>query len=354
MISVSDTGVGMAADVLAQVFEPFFTTKRDGQGTGLGLSHVYGFVHQSGGHAKIESQPGVGTTVKIYLPKLSASIAQTLHALEPAIASELLSPGAGETILVVEDNDAVRAYTATCLRDLGYRVLEAGDGMAALEILESEPILQLLLTDLGLPGDLDGRAIADRARAIRPQLPVLLMTAYAGGALLHEGRLDPGIDLLSKPFTPSSLAARVQQMFHRHRPAPHILVVEDEPMVRLFVADMLTERGCEVEEAGTGAEALAKYRAGNPFDLAIIDLGLPDCRGDEVVAQIRASDPDFPVILATGYAGTALQERFRTDPKLQIMGKPFDAAQLRDSLQRFGIGLREPPSDLHLDDGAPI
>jgi PAS domain S-box-containing protein len=215
LISVTDTGAGMPSEVLRQVFEPFFSTKADGRGTGLGLSQVYGFVKQSGGHVKLYSEPGRGTTAKIYLPRADAGTADQ----NPDIGERGgLVPGAiaDETVLVVEDDDDVRSYTVDSLRNLGYRAFEAPDAAVALEILRREPAIRLLFTDLGLPGGTDGKALASQARLMRRDLPVLITTAYAGSALIHEGRLDRGVDLLSKPFTLSALANHVRQILDRN------------------------------------------------------------------------------------------------------------------------------------------
>jgi signal transduction histidine kinase/DNA-binding response OmpR family regulator len=341
LISVRDTGTGMSEDVLHQVFEPFFTTKQDGQGTGLGLSHVYGFARQSGGHVAIESRLGAGTTVKLYLPQLEDDAARIIPGAEATPALNGLSAGSGETLLVVEDNEEVRNYAASCLRQLGYRVLEACDGQSAVAIIDAEPDLALLLTDLGLPGGMNGQDIAQHLRQSRATVPVLLMTAYAASALVHDGRLDPGVELLSKPFTPSALAIRVHELLHHAPQRPHILVTEDEVMVRMFIVDTLHDAGCDVEEAGSGAEARAKFSATAQYDAAIIDLGLPDCRGDEVVAHIRTIDRNLPVILATGYAHPTLVESFKSDPRLLIVGKPFEPQQLEAALTRLGILLQK-------------
>jgi PAS domain S-box-containing protein len=212
LIAVSDTGVGMSKDVADKAFEPFFTTKDVGQGTGLGLSQVYGFVKQSGGHVKIYTEPGEGTTVKIYLPRLISSEV----ARDPAGEPEALAPRAhGEMILVVEDDEDVRAYSAGVLQALGYRVLTAADGAAALRLVEREPDLRLMFTDVGLPGGLNGRQVADAARQIRPSLKILFTTGYARNAIVHQGRLDPGVELLGKPFSSPTLAAKVRQMLSR-------------------------------------------------------------------------------------------------------------------------------------------
>ncbi len=209
MIAVSDTGCGMTRDVAEKAFEPFFTTKEVGQGTGLGLPQVYGFVKQSGGHVKIYSEPGEGTTVKLYLPRLAASepVAEASDETRPKPA-----PTDGETILVVEDDEDVRSYSADILRALGYGVIEAPAGPDALLLLDSRPGIRLLFTDVGLPGGLNGRQLADEAMRRCPGLKVLFTTGYARNAIIHQGRLDPGVELIVKPFTAASLAAKVRQV----------------------------------------------------------------------------------------------------------------------------------------------
>ena len=218
-ISVTDTGSGMKPEVLKQVFEPFFTTKGGERGTGLGLSQVYGFVAQSGGHVKLYSEPGIGTTAKIYLQKKALQLHDSLapQSSESKTIAQIPRGSSGETILVVEDDDDVRNYTVSSLRELGYAVFEAVDAVSALEIIECEASIQLLFTDLGLPGGIDGKALIERANRIRPSMKSLITTAYAGSALIHEGRLDPGIDLLTKPFTFTALATRIRELLDRDR-----------------------------------------------------------------------------------------------------------------------------------------
>ncbi len=205
-LSVSDTGSGMSEDVLARVFEPFFTTKPIGQGTGLGLSMVYGFVRQSGGHVRIYSEVGLGTTVRIFLPRyLGDAEPQDLSAAnEPAAR-----PKAHETVLVVEDERVVRDLIVEMLDEQGYRVLQAEDGPAGLAVLQSGQQIDLLLTDVGLPG-LNGRQLADAFRAERPDLKVLFMTGYVESNLLSAGFLGPGMEVIAKPFTLEILAARIE------------------------------------------------------------------------------------------------------------------------------------------------
>ena len=207
MIAISDTGAGMTPEVISHAFEPFFTTK-GGKGTGLGLSSVYGFVKQSGGHVKIYSEPEEGTTVKLYLPRLtleppSEATAETRVLAERAVRA---------TILLVEDDDDVREHSQEILSELGYRVLTARDSSEALSLLEASDDIELLFTDVGLPGALNGRQLADEARRRRPTLKVLFTTGYARNAIVHQGRLDSGVELITKPFTYTALARKLHQV----------------------------------------------------------------------------------------------------------------------------------------------
>jgi PAS domain S-box-containing protein len=209
LIAVSDTGTGMDATTMARVFEPFFTTKEAGRGTGLGLSQVYGFVRQSNGHARIYSEVGEGTTVKIYLPRLFD--AEVAAAPAPS-STEEAGVGEGETILVVEDEHDLRHFTTETLRELGYAVLEAPDGPAALDILNRHPEIALLFTDVVLGGGMNGRALADEVRRRRSKVKVLFTTGYTSNAIVHHGRLDPGVHLVGKPFTYAELASKVRSV----------------------------------------------------------------------------------------------------------------------------------------------
>ena len=210
LISISDSGTGMDSSTAERAFDPFFTTKDVGKGTGLGLSMVYGFVKQSGGHLKIYSELGEGTTIKVYLPRHHGPLDESDDRSADQRAPEGVD---GETILVCEDDEDVRAFSAQALRDLGYRVIEAADGAAALRLIEADDgQIDLLFTDVVLPGGLDGRAVAERARQLRPDLKVLFTTGYARNAIVHQGRLDPGVELLSKPFAYADLAARVRDL----------------------------------------------------------------------------------------------------------------------------------------------
>ena len=211
VICISDTGIGMDAETAAKAVEPFFTTKEVGRGTGLGLSMVYGFVKQSGGHIKIYSEPGEGTTVKMYLPRLLGTFDDKIdEPLRGAIEAQ-----GSETILVCEDDEDVRAYSAEVLRELGYKVLEAADGPTTLALLRANGPVDLLFTDVVLPGGMTGAELAREAARLQPGLNTLFTTGYARNAIVHHGRLDPGVDLLTKPFSYSDLAARVRDILDR-------------------------------------------------------------------------------------------------------------------------------------------
>ncbi|MGN6277377.1 MAG: ATP-binding protein [Sphingomonas sp.] len=213
LICVSDTGEGMTEDTLTRAFEPFFTTKEVGKGTGLGLSMVYGFIKQSGGHVRIYSEANHGTTIKIYLPRYLGDAGEDRAVLARGPVPE---GSAAETILVCEDDDDVRAYSADSLRELGYQVIEAANGAAALAVLERKDVhVDLLFSDVVLPGGMTGAMLAEAALSLRPDLKVLFTTGYARNAIVHHGRLDPGVELLTKPFTYTDLAAKVRDLLDR-------------------------------------------------------------------------------------------------------------------------------------------
>ena len=213
MVAVTDTGTGMTPDIVAQVFDPFFTTKEVGKGTGLGLSQVYGFVRQSGGHVRIYSEPNQGTTVKIYLPRLHAE--QPVEAPRATSAAVPVAQRPEDLILVVEDEERVRAMSVGALRELGYTVVDAGDGPSALVTLRAHPNVKLLFTDVGMPG-MSGRELADRIAAERPDIKVLFTTGYSRNAIVHNGTLDPDVQLLPKPFTVEQLARKVLAVLGDH------------------------------------------------------------------------------------------------------------------------------------------
>jgi PAS domain S-box-containing protein len=212
-VCVSDTGTGMPPDVAARAFDPFFTTKPIDKGTGLGLSMIYGFARQSGGHVRIHSHMGSGTTVRLYLPRHAAEEASdSVH----EVADGPFQAEAGQVVLVVDDDTAVLTLVSEVLGDLGYGTIEAGDGPSGLEIVDSDARIDLLITDVGLPGGMNGREVANAVRARRPGLKVLFITGYGENAAIGTGRPERGTDVLTKPFSVSALAAKVQAMLGDH------------------------------------------------------------------------------------------------------------------------------------------
>jgi signal transduction histidine kinase len=207
MIAVADTGLGMDRDTMERAFEPFFTTKDVGKGTGLGLSQVYGFVRQSAGHVRIYSELGEGTTVKIYLPRHVGADEDPVEISRP---SDPMRAIGAETVLLVEDDDALRAYGVELLNDLGYNVLAAANAAGALEMIDRGHEIDLLFTDVVMPGGMNGRELADEAARRRPGLKVLFTTGYTRNAIVHHGRLDPGLQMIGKPFTYQELGTKIR------------------------------------------------------------------------------------------------------------------------------------------------
>jgi CheY-like chemotaxis protein len=337
VLTVTDTGSGIAPELLDQVFEPFFSTKPQGKGTGLGLSMVYGFVKQSGGHVKIHSEPGQGTAVKLYLPRIRQG--------EDLPAAVEAGPVAGgtETILVAEDNDGVRATVVDMLVDLGYRVLTAKDAAGALGVIESGEAIDLLFTDIVMPGRLRSTELARMARERLPGIGVLFTSGYTENSIVHGGRLDAGIELLSKPYTREALARRVRAVLARsgcgRAPARgvaglRVLVCEDDALIRLNTADMLQEAGATVIEAGSGAEALARLE-GTPPDALVIDVGLPDMIGVELARRVREMLPEVPIVFATGHAEVPGIEGMA---RVETVRKPHGGRELCGSIERLISG----------------
>jgi len=389
MLMVRDSGTGIPPHLLNKVFEPFFTTKDVGAGTGLGLSQVYGFVKQSGGHTFIESTLGEGTTVHIYLPRdHAAADRDRVPASDPRIPRGY----PGEGVLVVEDNPDVRAHSAGILKELGYTVAEAEDGRAALALLDMRPDIRLLFTDVGLPNGMNGRELAQSARARWPELRVLYTSGYAEGTLTQGGRLPPGEELLPKPFTFAQLAQRVRDMMDaagtaepitREPAAPalatsqttpragpsesptigqaataavarptmatagatmtssdknRVLVVEDDELVRIIAVEALGDAGYATAESETAAGALqALNQEGNDIGAAIVDIGLPDMKGDELVRILASGYPGLAIIVASGYGAQELIESLPPGSRAASVQKPYPLDQLFDTLRGFGI-----------------
>jgi signal transduction histidine kinase/CheY-like chemotaxis protein len=349
MIAVTDTGCGMEAKTLDRVFEPFFTTKPEGEGTGLGLSMVYGFVKQSGGHIKIYSEPGEGTTIRLYLPRVLAAE----DVIEVPLAGPLQT--GDETILVVEDDEDVRATVVSMLSGLGYKVVESRDASVALELIEGGLEVDLIFTDVIMPGALRSTDLARLAQARRPGLPVLFTSGYTESAIVRGGRLDAGVELLSKPYTRLALAQKIRQVLRspgglpsetlegKRRPRDRsvspstpalelsgqtVLLVEDDMLIRMSAVDMLEDLGCRVLEAEDGETALGHLRA-QTVNVLMVDLGLPGMSGETLVAAARAGHPDLSVIFATGASTSQIAV-----PGAVRLNKPYAPRDLERALRQ--------------------
>jgi CheY-like chemotaxis protein len=334
MIAITDNGSGMTDEVKAKAFDPFFTTKDVGHGTGLGLSQVYGFIKQSRGHVKIYSELGEGTTIKLYLPRA--------HSISDEIEDDhsrvLVRGSRNETVLVVEDDPDVRAYSCDTLIELGYDVLSADTGAAGLRILDSNPAIRVLFTDVGLPGGMNGRQLADEARRRRPNLKVLFTTGYARSAIVHDGRLDAGVDLITKPFSQSALAEKLRDIIDAKREPGRILLVEDETLIQMLAAEYLEGNGFTVHAAGSATEAmnvLGKIPGG--VDAVVVDMGLPDRRGDALIREMRALYPFLPVVVATGAGSKELRAVFEGEERITFVTKPYLEAELLNALSLLGL-----------------
>jgi PAS domain S-box-containing protein len=337
MISITDTGAGMTKEVMARAFDPFFTTKPIGEGTGLGLSQVFGFVKQSGGHVKLYSEVGEGTTVKIYLRRSSSSVPQE----EQEAEFQGYSGESDETILIVEDDNDVRSYGTEILREIGFTVLEASDGPSGLRLLQHHPEVKLLFTDVGLPG-MNGRELVERAREVRPGIRVLFTTGYARNAIVHQGRLDPGVELLTKPFTRAQLARRIREVLDTGPSVPAgdrvALVIDDEPLVRMFLAETLSGHGFDVVQASSAREGLSAAERLRQIHVVFVDVGLPDRSGLEVAAELRKRSPHLKIVIATGYDHQSAAP-FRSDAFAAILPTPFDQKEIVRVLRELGVEL---------------
>ena len=203
---------------------------------------------------------------------------------------------------------------------------------------QGHPEIRLLFTDVGLPGGMNGRELAEAARALRPRLNVLFTTGYARNAIVHGGRLDPGVQLITKPFTYQNLATKVRDVLDTRQAPARILVVEDEALVRMIAVDTLMDAGYEVEEAATASEAIARMTSGTArFDAALLDLGLPDRKGDDLARELWAIQSDLPIIIASGYAPDDVRQRFAGAQHFDVIGKPYDSREMLRILEGFGV-----------------
>ena len=344
MLAVTDTGSGMPAEVAARAFEPFFTTKPEGKGTGLGLSMVYGFVKQSSGHAKIYSEVGQGTTIKVYLPR-SRRPEEAVSMSDDAPAT-----GGSERILLVEDDEDVRRAVAEMTRSLGYQVIEAKDGEQALEMLQNGTKVDLLFTDVVMSGAVSGRALANRAQELLPSLAVLFTSGYTENAIIHHGRLDEGVHLLSKPYREPELSRKLRTVLEEKRHAKRerraagkegssmnglsILLVDDDALIRMSTAGMLQDLGHTVQEAARGGDALDLLAENPSINMLIVDIALPDMNGVALVTEASRKRADLRVIFASGHSPKAVD----IDPqkvRFVYLSKPYDTRQLADALARL-------------------
>ncbi|NMM04552.1 response regulator [Paraburkholderia sp. RP-4-7] len=390
VFSVTDTGTGMKPEILERVFEPFFTTKPDGHGTGLGLSMVFGFVRQSGGHTLIDSEVGRGTTVSLFFPRCcEPETAETVDQTSAPV-------GGGETILVVEDDADVRLTAVEMLAQLGYKVLTASSGDAALEFIDSDVPIDLLFTDVVMPGQVKSVELAQRAAARSPTVPTLFTSGYTRDEIVHHGKLDAGITLLSKPYRRDDLARKVRSVLRvgiagmpdgqiapcvprtvydpasaseasdphesLHEPVPsrvdslanavtisladsltsppsrqpgtpaRVLLVEDDADSREALSDLLGALGLDCTAVASAEEALLLVPA-QRFDVLFTDLTLPGMSGDNLARVVLSQQPDIRVLLVSGYGKSA--EIGDAIPGARLLGKPLDISQLRHELAEW-------------------
>ncbi len=343
MLAISDTGTGMAKEVVERACDPFFTTKPEGSGTGLGLSMAYGFVKQSGGHLKIYSEPGHGTTIKVYLPRSNEAVVDSLpNTPAPAV-------GGAEMILVVEDDLAVQATVVEMLRELGYKVLKADNADSAIGILESGLPVDLLFTDVVMPGRLRSPELARQAKALLPGIEVLFTSGYTQNAIVHGGRLDPGVHLLSKPYRRDQLARKIRLLLDNRKQvevaAPtqsrdivlrispsltkrQVIVVEDHAELRHMACELIKVLGHAAEGAASGEQALSLIDQ-YPFDTLLSDVTLPGMNGIDLARHLLRRQPALKIILTSGYGKAVGSE---VEFPCAFLAKPYTLEELKTVL----------------------
>jgi CheY-like chemotaxis protein len=341
MLAVTDTGTGMPQDVVERAFDPFFTTKPEGQGTGLGLSMAYGFVKQSDGHIKIYSEIGHGTTVKIYLPRSAKP------AIEPPPRTRAPEGMRWVPILVVEDDQKVQTTAIDTLSELGYNVLKADDAQQALTVLRSGVDVDLLFSDVVMPGPVKSTDMAAQAVTLLPRLKVLFTSGYTHNAIVHGGRLDPGVELLSKPYSREQLAHKIRQMLDSGKDALadngsvieqadsaqtlRILLVDDDGNLSEAINQLIRLLGHAPKFTTSPEEALGWLRE-EPFDVMITDLRMPGIDGIEISREASAIQPSIRLVFSSGYEMPAV-------PPLPFrwaaLRKPFTLEELGAVLQGF-------------------
>lgn len=346
VLVISDTGMGMSPEVQARVFEPFFTTKREGQGTGLGLSMAYGFIKQSNGHIKIYSEVGNGTTIKIYLPRS--------HQMEVEVVDikAVQAVGGNETILVVEDDMSVQATAVDMLSGLGYRVLKANDGQSALTILQSGISIDLVFTDVVMPGPIRSPDLARHAKQLFPDIAVLFTSGYTQNAIVHGGRLDPGVELISKPYRRDDLARKIRHILASQAHVSNlrqrsdkdsetvkiietgssirVLVVEDNPDANTILCELLTMLGHHARGVENAKAALELF-AIETFDVLLTDISLPGMSGIELARQLVKENSSLKVIFSSGY-GAVSEDEF--EYAAGSLPKPYDLIMLQGVIEQ--------------------
>jgi signal transduction histidine kinase/CheY-like chemotaxis protein len=320
MLEVSDSGVGIDEETRQRMFEPFFTTKGTGMGTGLGLSTVQGIVAQSGGHITVDSEPGIGTTFRIYLPAQE----QAEDGMEETAPARAV--GGRETVLVVEDQAAVREFAVAALKAYGYRVIQAESAGEALLLCEREERIDLLLTDVVMP-NLSGQNLAGSLRRRRPGIKVLFMSGYNETRVLHHGALDEDAHFIEKPFSPEALACKVRAVLGPPAAGARILVADDEEGVRGFLRMVLEEGGYEVLEAEDGKDALRRALS-DRVDLITTDLVMLEQDGVEAIQALRREVPGTGLIAISGAYEGKLLEMARLLDADAMLSKPVSAELL--------------------------
>ena len=365
-LAISDNGAGMSPEVQRRAFEPFFTTKAEGEGTGLGLSMVYGFMKQSGGHVSLYSEPGQGTTIRLYLPRSDDPLTDVSR---PAPAAP--ARGYGETILVVEDDEAVRVTVVDTLTELGYRVLRASDGQSALTIVRSGVPIDLLFTDVIMPGPVPSTELARQAQLLLPHLQLLYTSGFTRDAIVHRDRLKAGVNLLSKPYAREELARKLRLLLDEGTAGPadpadsiaaptkedvlqtpvpstdgpatqpsrrRVLLVEDSEEVRETTIEFINEVGFDVV-AVESAEAALKALAADRYDVIFTDVSLPGMNGIELLKRARLADPKQAVVVASGYGADLGKQSFGAG--VSVLGKPYDLATLERALNHVLDAVRD-------------
>jgi PAS domain S-box-containing protein len=335
LLTLADTGCGMDKAAMARLFEPFFTTKEKGKGTGLGLAMVYGIVKQSDGYIWATSEPGQGTTFKVYLPRTDAEAqAKTVEAGGAA------PRGGGELILLVEDEAALRGLCECALSDLGYRVSTAASGEEALALVEDERLEpDLVVTDVVMPG-MSGAEMAERLRADRPGLRVIYMSGYPDDAIAQHGVLGQNTPFMQKPFTVRSLALKLREALAAKpaaaRPGRRVLMIDDDEQYRELVELFCAKRGHVFAGVGSAATALASLAA-QPCDVLLVDMNIPGTSGERILREIRAAGHAAPAIALTGNVDAADMDVLGPLGAVRALEKSGSAAPLLQAIEAVAL-----------------